>query len=255
MPSGFWYYCIEILIVYYFAYHLVSRIRETLLFLPLKVLVMIFIMGGCINLVGLKELKFFWELLILGYFGAVLVAFQPEIRRIYFGHTYYRKGFLVNYDFFPEGESRTKFIEEVVLACQALARKKVGALLVLERNNSLRDFIQTGIPVDAVFSSELTFSLFLPDSPLHDGALIIRNGRIIAAGCILPLAEASRVDKLVGTRHRAGIGITEQTDALAVVVSGTTGRVSLAVHGKMAWDVEVGALKKMLKILYKKYGE
>ncbi|MEN3186518.1 MAG: diadenylate cyclase CdaA [Atribacterota bacterium] len=255
MPSGFWYYCIEILIIYYVTYHLIARIRETLLFGPLKVLLVLFVVGGWSNLLGFKELRFFWELLLLGYFGAVLVAFQPEIRRIYFGHAYYRRGFLANYDLFLEGESRAKFIEEVVLTCQALARKKVGALLVLERNQSLRDFVQTGIPIDAVFSSELTFSVFLPDSPLHDGALIIRNGRIVAAGCILPLADSSQVDKLVGTRHRAGIGITEQTDALAVVVSGTTGRVSLAVHGKMAWDVEIGALKKMLKILYKKYGE
>ncbi len=225
-----------------------------MLFFPLKTLLLLFVLGGISNLMGFQELKLFWRLTLFGFVGTVLVAFQPEIRRIYSGHSSYRKGFLVNYDLFPEGENRAKLIEEIILACQALSRKKVGALLVLERNNSLRDFIQTGIPVDALFSSELTFSLFLPDSPLHDGALIIRNGRIVAAGCILPLAEATQVDKLVGTRHRAGIGITEQTDALAVVVSGTTGRVSLAVHGKMAWDVEMGALKKMLKILYKRYG-
>jgi conserved hypothetical protein TIGR00159 len=253
LPRSFFYYLIEFLVIYYFAYHLVHRTRETLLFLPFKILVLLFILGGFSNLLGFRELNLFWKLVSFGYVGAVLVAFQPEIRRLYSGHGYYRKGFLVNYDLFSEGESRTKFIEEVVLACQALSRKKVGALLVLERNNSLRDFIQTGMLVDALFSSELTFSLFLPDSPLHDGALIVRNGRIVAAGCILPLAEATQVDKLVGTRHRAGIGVTEQTDALAVVVSGTTGKVSLAVHGKMAWDVEMGALKKMLKILYKKY--
>lgn len=255
MSGSLFYYVIEIVVIYYFTYRLIQRVRGTALFLPFKVLLLLLIVGGLSNLWGFQELRFFWRITILSYVGIILVAFQPEIRRIYFGHGHSKKGLFGNYGFFPEGESRTKFIEEVILACQALARKKIGALLVLERDNNLRDFIQTGIPIDALFSSELTFSLFLPDSPLHDGALIVRNGRIIAAGCILPLAETTQIDKLIGTRHRAGIGITEQTDALAVVVSGTTGKISLAVHGKMAWDVETGALKKMLKILYKKYGE
>ncbi len=244
----------ELLIIYYFSYRFIYRIRETLLFLPLKIMIVLLLVGGVSNFLGLVELRLFWRLLFFGYVGTVIVAFQPEIRRIYFGHGYFRRGLVVNYESFGEG-GRSKLIEEVILACQALSRKKIGALLVLERNNNLRDFIQTGIPVDAFLSSELVFALFLPDSPLHDGALVVRNDRIVAAGCILPLAETTRVEKLVGTRHRAGIGITEQTDALAIVVSGTTGKVSLAVHGKMAWDVEMGALKKMLKILYKRYGE
>ncbi len=88
----------------------------------------------------------------------------------------------------------------------------------MERNNNLRDFIQTGVVINAIFSPELVFSVFLPDSPLHDGAVILRENRIVAAGCILPLAESTEVKKLVVTRHRAGIGITEQTDALALVV-------------------------------------
>jgi len=125
-------------------------------------------------------------------------------------------------------------------------------LVVLERNNDLRDFLQTGIAIDAVFSSELVYSIFLTESPLHDGAVIVKENRIIAAGCILPLAEKTEVKKLVGTRHRAGIGITEQTDALSLVVSETTGKVSIAVQGKMAWDVETSTLKKMLRILYRK---
>jgi diadenylate cyclase len=149
-------------------------------------------------------------------------------------------------------EGRVKFIEDLALACQTLSRKKIGALVVLERTNSLRDFIQTGVLVDAFFSPELLFSIFLPDSPLHDGAVVVRENKIVAAGCILPLAERVEARRKIGTRHRAGLGVTEQTDALAIVISEETGKISLAVHGRMAWDIEAGTLKRMLKILYRR---
>jgi len=241
----------EVLILYYLFYHLGNLLRGTSLFLFFKWLPLFFLLAGTSNFLGFRELKFFWELLIFTYLGGGLIVFQPELRRIFFNRIYHRGETVRDY-FFQNEESRGEFIDSIALACQTLSRKKIGALIILERNNNLRDFIQTGVIINAIFSPELLFSLFLPDSPLHDGAVILRENRIVAAGCILPLAESTEVKKLVGTRHRAGIGVTEQTDALALVVSEETGKISLAVHGKMAWDIEIGALKKMLKILYKK---
>lgn len=210
-----------------------------------------FAIAGIANFSGLKELNFIWKVILIAYIGGAFIVFQPELRRLYVNRAYHRPDSASRF-FFHSEEDRTKFIDEIALACQTLSRKKVGALIVLERNNDLRDFLQTGIAIDAIFSSELVYSIFLTESPLHDGAIIIKENRIIAAGCILPLVEKTEVKKLVGTRHRAGIGITEQTDALSLVVSESTGKISIAVQGKMAWDIETNTLKKMLKILYRK---
>ncbi|MDK2897678.1 MAG: diadenylate cyclase [Candidatus Atribacteria bacterium] len=253
MSQFFWWrQIIGFLILVFFSYRLFSLVRGTALFSPLKFLSFLFLAGGVSNSLGLVELAFFWKIAILAYLVGAFVIFQPEMRRLYMNRTYHRGESVEGYFFQQSSDIRAQFIDNLTLACQSLSRKRVGALIVLERNNNLRDFIQTGILIDALFSSELIFSIFLTDSPLHDGAVILRENRAVAAGCILPLAEAAEVKKLVGTRHRAGLGITEQTDALAIIVSEETGKISLAVHGKMAWGVEIGALKKMLKILYRK---
>lgn len=206
--------------------------------------------AGISNYAGLQELAPFWRALIFFYLAGAAIVFQPELRRVYVNRSF--QGESVSRQLVADEENRTQFIDEVSLACQTLSRRKTGALIILERNHTLRDFIQTGILIDALFAPEIVCALFLPESPLHDGAVIVKENRIIAAGCILPLAEKVEVKKLLGTRHRAAIGITEQTDALSIVVSEETGKISLAVQGKMAWDVEVRALKKMIRIMYRK---
>ncbi len=251
VPAWLWRFVPEIIILYYLFYRLGLLIRGTSIFLSFRWLPLFFLLAGASNFLGLQELDFFWKLLIFVYLVGSLIVFQPELRRVFFNRVY-RRGETVKDYFFQNEESRDQFINDIALACQTLSRKRIGALIVLERSNNLRDFIQTGVVIDAFFSPELLFSLFLSESPLHDGATILRENRIVAAGCILPLSESTEIKKLVGTRHRAGIGVTEQTDALALVVSEETGEISLAVRGKMAWDVEIGTLKKMLKILYKK---
>ncbi len=236
------------MVLYYFSYRMLLWVKGTLLVTPVRFLGIVFATAGFFNILAFEDLRLFWRLLVFTYVGIVLLVLQPELRRNYMNRLYHHS--------LMEGgtseESRTKLIEDLALVCQTLSRKKIGALVVLERSNSLRDFIQTGVLVDAFFSPELLFSVFLPDSPLHDGAVVVRENKIVAAGCILPLAERVEMKRNVGTRHRAGIGVTEQTDALAVVVSEETGRISLAVHGRMAWDIEAGTLKRMLKILYRK---
>lgn len=234
-------------VLYYFSYRLVRWAKGTLLFPPLRLLVIFFLTAGISNLLGLSGLRFFWRLCIGGYIGAMLLVLQPELRRNYMNRLYHH-GFVERVG---SEESRSKFIDDLTLACQTLSRKRIGALVVLERTNSLRDLIQTGVLIDAFFTPELLFSIFLPESPLHDGAVVLRENKIVAAGCILPLAEEVETKRKIGTRHRAGIGVTEQTDALAIVVSEETGKISLAVHGRMAWDIEAGTLKRMLRILYR----
>ena len=250
VPAWLWRFVPEIIILYYLFYRLGLLIRGPPFFI-FQVAPPFFSSGWCLQLFRTSRTRFFWKLLIFVYLVGSLIVFQPELRRVFFNRIY-RRGETVKDYFFQNEESRDQFINDIALACQTLSRKRIGALIVLERSNNLRDFIQTGVVIDAFFSPELLFSLFLSESPLHDGATILRENRIVAAGCILPLSESTEIKKLVGTRHRAGIGVTEQTDALALVVSEETGEISLAVRGKMAWDVEIGTLKKMLKILYKK---
>ncbi|WP_017872261.1 diadenylate cyclase CdaA [Candidatus Caldatribacterium saccharofermentans] len=249
MLPGFLKYVVEIGVLYYFSYQLLRWVKGTPLFLPVRSLMVLFIAAGASNFLTLGELRLFWRLCLFVYVGTMLLILQPELRRNYMNRLYHHVLLERN----TNEEGRTKFIEDLALACQTLSRKRIGALVVLERTNSLRDFTQTGVLVDAFFSPELLFSIFLPDSPLHDGAVIVRENKIIAAGCILPLAEQVEARRKIGTRHRAGIGVTEQTDALAIVISEETGKISLAVHGRMAWDIEAGTLKRMLKILYRRH--
>ncbi len=225
-------------------------VRGTSLYAPLRLLAVLLAVSGISNYAGFYELAPFWRALIFFYLAGAAIVFQPELRRLYVNRSF--QGENVSRQYVSDEENRSQFIDELALACQTLSRKQTGALIILERNNTLRDFIQTGILVDALFTPELVFALFLPESPLHDGAVIVKENRVIAAGCILPLAEKVEVKKLLGTRHRAAIGITEQTDALSIVVSEETGKISLAVQGKMAWNIEVGALKKMIRIMYRK---
>jgi len=162
---------------------------------------------------------------ILTYiFFAIIVLYQSEIRRalteigiISFrgrGHRYDKTG-----------------IDEIVLASKTLASKKIGALIILEREIGLKNYSESGIMLDAVMTYDLLVTIFFPNTPLHDGAVIVRNGRIIAAGCFLPLTLDPHLSKELGTRHRAAIGITEETDAVAVIVSEETGVISMAVGG------------------------
>ena len=136
--------------------------------------------------------------------------------------------------------------DDIAAAAAALARAKVGALIVLERSQGLRNYVENGILIDAIVSIDLLISLFSPDTPTHDGAVIIQGDRLAAATCFLPLTRNSRLSKEYGTRHRAALGISEETDALAVVVSEETGRISVALDGEMVSDLSPGKLRNFL---------
>lgn len=175
---------------------------------------------------------------------AVVVIFQNTIRRMLsaLGRNPFFRLFYT-----PVAE---KFVDEVVLAVSALASKKIGALIVFEREQGLMSFVETGILIDGVLSYDLLINIFQPRTPLHDGAVIIREGRVVAAGCFLPLTADPQLSTEFGSRHRAAIGITEETDAVALVISEERGTVSLALDGRILRDLDARALRDELRRLF-----
>ncbi len=136
-------------------------------------------------------------------------------------------------------------------AARTLAERRHGALMVLERETGLQEYVETGVEMNAELSTELLLTIFQPDTVLHDGAVIIREDRVLAAACILPLSESMRVERGLGLRHRAAVGITEQSDALAIVVSEETGIISLVRHGRMIRHLDDARLRKVLQAFYR----
>jgi len=180
----------------------------------------------------------FWAQIVI----AVIVLFQPEIRR-----ALARMGEAQFLSFTTAQE--LKSLEEIVRAAIALANRKIGALIVIERETSLKDFVEVGTPLDARVSKEILLSIFHPTSPIHDGAVIIKGNRIAAAGCFLPITLSSELSKSLGTRHRAGIGLTEETDSIAIIVSEETGHISMAMDGTLETRLDMGTLRdKLTKI-------
>lgn len=171
----------------------------------------------------------------------VIVVFQPELRKALeqMGNTSFRKLFDI--------EEEKLCIPDVVNAVIKLSKSKIGALIVFERESNLGDLSNTGIILDSKVSEGLIINIFIPDTPLHDGAIIIKNNKIYAASCILPITDKEGLDRELGTRHRAAIGVTEQTDAIAVVVSEETGSISLTINGKIIRGLNEEQLNKELR--------
>jgi diadenylate cyclase len=184
----------------------------------------------------------FWSFWVI----ALVVLFQPELRR-----TLARmgQGGLVQTLFGGGGEERAQVVDEIVNAAESLATRRIGALIVLERSTGLRQYAELGVQLDALVSADLLISVFLPYSPLHDGALFVHGNRVVAAGCFLPLSRNTQVGRALGTRHRAALGISEETDAVGIVVSEETGRIAVAVEGQIETPLDVDALRARLNHL------
>ncbi len=230
---------LDIVLVACAVYWLLMRIRGTRaaqMTLGLLILVLIWRLSDLLELatVGFLLDSFIaWGVLIL------IVIFQADIRRALTR---------VGSGLFSSGRSQgARTVEEVVRACQALAQRRVGALIAIEREIEIGEFVEVGTETDAELSRDLLIAIFLPYSPLHDGAVVIRDGRIASAGCILPLALRSDIPSTLGTRHRAAVGITEETDALVVVVSEETGRIALVVAGEIREDLDGPHLRQALQ--------
>ncbi len=169
----------------------------------------------------------------------IVVIYQHEIRRALFSVGKPRHGKW-------QSEEIPQLIEELTLAADALAKKKIGALIVIEGEMDVDDFIEVGTEIDAKVTCELITSIFLPYSPIHDGAVIIKRGKLTKAGCFLPLTRNPLISKSLGTRHRAAIGLSERTDSVIIIISEETGKVSVAADGRITYDVDQDNLRKTL---------
>lgn len=231
---------LDVLLVAVLFYRLLVLVRGTRaaqMFVGLLVLVLVSFIARWFELVTVDYLATSLRTVWLITF---VILFQPELRHMLseFGRTrYFRSLFRVN---------EYKTLGEVVRAAEELAERRHGGLLVVERNQGLRNFVETGTRLDAKVSAELIVTLFSPDSPLHDGAVIVRGEQVLAAGCILPLSQNPRLSPALGTRHRAAIGITEESDAVAVVISEHSRSISVAFRGGLKERLDEGELRSEL---------
>ncbi len=240
--TSFWDYfrnVVDILIVAYIFYWSYNFLLNTKAIQLLKGVIVIFIVAVISGFLKLETLSWLIRNITSYLVITVIILFQPELRRLItrFG----QKNWLVND---PVKESFQ--LDELVNAVFAMAAEKVGSLIVIERNTGLRSFVESGVIVDSGISEELIRTIFFPLTPLHDGALIIQEGRISGAACYLPLSDSKQIQKHHGARHRAGLGIAEETDALVIVTSEERGEVSLMVNGRLMAGIKGSELKNMI---------
>ncbi len=239
-----WQDIVDILVVWFVIYRLFIAIRGSRavhMIVGLFILMVVSFISQWIQLRTINWiLQNFWTIWVL----AVVVLFQPELRR-----TLADVGKHRFFAAFHRMEKAT-LIEEIVRAAVNMASRKIGALIVFENETKLHNYVEAGVTIDAQVSRELLGSIFNPKSPLHDGAVIIRNGRIAAAGCFLPLTLDQKISQEMGTRHRAALGITEETDAVIVVISEETGSISLAMGGGIIQDLDAISLRRNLQQIF-----
>ena len=238
---------LDILLVAAVLYRLYVMIKDTRALALLKGLIMLLIATLVSKWLGLNVIFWILQKTLTVVMVALPVVFQPELRRAL--EQLGRGKMFKKYMLLDEEETES-LLEHMVKAVAILARNKIGALIVVERETGLNDYIETGIKVDGLVSSEFLVNLFIPNTPLHDGAAVLRGNRIIAAGCLLPLTEDRSLNKELGTRHRAAIGVSEQTDAAVIVVSEETGIVSVAKGGRLTRFTDADELKEKLRPLF-----
>jgi len=221
---------------------LVKGTRSAQMYVGLLVIALVGLVAREFDLIAVKwivdSLKTVWLI-------AFVILFQPELRHALaqFGRTRYFRSFLQGDNYGVLGE--------VVRAIETLAQRRHGALIAIERNVGLRNFVETGTRIDAKVSAELLVTLFSPGSPLHDGAVILREDTVVAASCILPLSSNPRTSMSLGTRHRAGIGLSEESDAAVIVVSEQSGSISVAYRGNLKERLDEGALRSELSRIFR----
>ena len=241
--SQFWEYfrhVVDIAIVgglFYLAYTFLNKTRAIQL---LKGFIAIFVMAILSNLLRLDTLGWLIKNITTSLFITVIVVFQPELRRLItqFGQRHWLAS---------DSTSESFQLDELVNAIFSMANEKVGSLIVIERNTGLKNYVESGVLIDSVISEEFIRTIFFPLTPLHDGAVIIQNGRIAAAACYLPLSNDSKqLKKQSGARHRAALGIAEESDALVLVTSEESGTVSVMVNGRMYSRIKDSDLKNII---------
>lgn len=241
---------VDVLIVAFLVYKLLSLTRETRASQVIKGVVMLLVVYWVSDWAGLKALNWILTLVVNSGPVVIVVLFQSELRRALeqIGRAGSTKiGRIRSGD--PDKASKN-VVEEFITALVDLSRKRIGALVVIEQKTGLNDVIETGTRLDADISAPLIENIFEPNTPLHDGAMIIRGERIVAAACILTLSEEAGISRDLGTRHRAALGISETTDAVALIVSEETGIISMARGGRLTRHLDARALRQVLEGIY-----
>lgn len=239
-----WRDLLDILILsglFYYLFRFIRGTRAAQMFVGLVIILLISLLAGALQLNGLNwlvsSLKTVWVL-------AFLILFQPELRKALtsLGGGKMFRSFTRSQDLF--------IIKELIQAVETLSEKSIGALIVVERNVGLKNIVETGTLLEARVSAELLVSIFTPPTPLHDGAVVISGNQVTAAGCILPLSQNPRLAYALGTRHRAALGITEESDAIVMVVSEETAQISIAEGGRLLPNLDEGTLRSTLATLF-----
>lgn len=237
---------IDILIVAFLIYKVMNWLRDTSAERLIKGIIILLIVMEVARWARLNTISYVLDKTYTIGLYALIVIFQPELRRMLeqVGKGKVVRGLIANRDGVPAAESA---IMQVTAACEAMSWTRTGALIVFERSEKLGEIIKNGTYIDAEASAELVKNIFYPKSPLHDGAMIIRQGRIIAAGCVLPLSGNQSLSRDLGTRHRAAVGMSETSDAVLVVVSEETGSISVATGGMLKRHLAPETLEKVLR--------
>lgn len=252
IPRITWTDIIEIVIIAFVIYNVMVWIKNTKAWVLLKGIIIVVIFALIAYILNLKTILWIAGKTISVGIIALVIIFQPELRRAL--EQLGRKKILFGLFRFNDGREKgerfsSKTAEEIVRACFDMGAAYTGALIVIEQDMVLEEYEKTGITVDGLVTSQLLINIFEHNTPLHDGAVIIRGDRVVAATCYLPLSDNNNLNKALGTRHRAGVGISEVTDSMTIIVSEETGKVSVAVGGELVHDIDADSLRNKLEYL------
>ena len=252
IPRITWTDIIEIVIIAFVIYNVMVWIKNTKAWVLLKGIIIVVIFALIAYILNLKTILWIAGKTISVGIIALVIIFQPELRRAL--EQLGRKKILFGLFRFNDGREKgerfsSKTAEEIVRACFDMGAAYTGALIVFEQDMVLEEYEKTGITVDGLVTSQLLINIFEHNTPLHDGAVIIRGDRVVAATCYLPLSDNNNLNKALGTRHRAGVGISEVTDSMTIIVSEETGKVSVAVGGELIHDIDADSLRNKLEYL------
>ena len=254
MPNMRWTDVVEILILTYLIYHILLWIKNTRAWSLLKGLLVVAAFVAIAAVFNMSTILWIVQHVTGLAVTAIVILLQPELRSAMeeLGQTNILSSlFNLDYTRTPEGRFSDKTINEIVRATMQMSKVRTGALIVIEQTSPLQEYARTGIDVDALVTSQLLINIFEKNTPLHDGAVIIRKNRGVSATCYRPLSE-NRMDKNLGTRHRAGVGISEVTDSLTIIVSEETGEISIAYRGSLTRNVSEEVLRERLVTLQNK---
>lgn len=245
---------LEIIIIAFIVYNLIKWVRSTRAWMPVKGLMLLLVFWFIASVLEMDVILWIFYNTIGVGITAIIIVFHPEIRRAL--EQLGQQSITSPLRIFSEGKEKEerfseRTIEEIVKGVFLLARHKTGALIVIEQEVSLSEYEETGIAIDSLISNQLLINIFEHNTPLHDGAVLIRNNRIVAATCYLPVSKNMRLSKELGTRHRAGVGISEVTDSFTIIVSEQTGKVSIARNGTLVSNIDGDYLRMKLQEIQK----